>query len=163
MLIRPIQTLEEVSKAHELELMCYSSDTAASLTAFHLRKQLFADYFLLALNNADIVGIANGIRTNQIELSDDAMKQAGEFDIKGRHLCILTVAVNPLFRGQNIGYELMSRIIQQASHDELETIALMCEHHLIPFYEKLGFRYMKPSNSSHGGIAWHEMMLNHPN
>lgn len=163
MLIRPIRTLDEIQKAHELELVCYTPDAAASLAAFHLRKELFPDYFLIALNNKNIVGIVNGIRTNEAELSNEALKQTGDFDKDGNYLCILTVAIDPLFRGQNIGYKLMSQIIQQAWHDKLHAIVLMCEEHLIHFYEKSGFHYVKLSSSIHGGIVWHEMRLDPPN
>jgi GNAT superfamily N-acetyltransferase len=162
MLIRQIQTLDEVQKAHALEMMCYIPEAAASLAAFHLRKEMFPGYFLLAFNNEDIVGIVNCIRTNEADLSNEALKQTSDYDKDGSYLCVLTLAVNPVFRGLNIGHELIARIIQQAWHDELYAVVLMCERHLIRFYEKLGFQYVKPSSSSHGGIKWHEMRLDRP-
>jgi GNAT superfamily N-acetyltransferase len=162
MLIRRIQTLDEVQKAHALEMICYTPEAAASLAAFHLRKEIFPCYFLLALNNEAIVGIVNGIRTNDADLSNEALKQTGDYDKNGRYLCILTLAVHPVFRGLHIGHELMSGIIQQAWHDKLYAIVLMCERHLIHFYEKLGFQYVQPSSSLHGGIEWHEMRLDCP-
>ncbi|MNN99346.1 hypothetical protein D3C81_2189600 [compost metagenome] len=39
------------------------------------------------------------------------------------------------------------------------TIHLMCKEKHIPLYAGFGFAYIKPSESDHGGMAWHEMIL----
>jgi hypothetical protein len=29
----------------------------------------------------------------------------------------------------------------------------------VALYQKLGYQYVKPSPSDHGGMAWHEMIM----
>ncbi len=40
-------------------------------------------------------------------------------------------------RGQGVGHQLMAHLMQRLSHVELVT--LVCEEHLVPFYERHGF------------------------
>ena len=39
------------------------------------------------------------------------------------------------------------------------TIHLMCKHNHVALYEKYGYRYIKASDSEHGGMQWHEMIM----
>jgi hypothetical protein len=40
-----------------------------------------------------------------------------------------------------------------------KTIHLMCKERHVGLYERLGYSYLKPSSSDHGGISWHEMVM----
>lgn len=42
------------------------------------------------------------------------------------------------------------------------TTHLICKAHHVPLYEKFGYRYTQPSASDHGGVAWHEMVMDVP-
>jgi len=48
--------------------------------------------------------------------------------------------VLPEYQGQGIGKALMEQMLDRLSH--IQTIELMCDSHLVPFYEQFG---MKPS------------------
>ncbi|OPH57247.1 hypothetical protein BC351_25605 [Paenibacillus ferrarius] len=159
MLIRPVITDLEVIKAYEIERTVFTQESAASLEAFQMRKTIFGPYFLVAEteSTSQIVGVTNGIKLSHMDLSDESIKQASEYEVDGSYFCILTIAVHPSHQRQGIASALLKRIIQIAQEDQLKGIVLMCEEHLISFYEKHGFRYIMPSNSSHGGIQWHEM------
>ncbi|OXM84127.1 GNAT family N-acetyltransferase [Paenibacillus rigui] len=159
MLIRTAQSIAEVQEAYKIEEASYPLEAAASLNAFYERFRLFHPYFIVAEQDHQIVGVANGIRLNHEDLSDEGMKQMSGYDQDGRNFCLLTVAVDADFRGHGIGYELLNAVIQQAKQDNLEHVLLMCEEHLIHFYQRAGFVYVKPSASGHAGIAWHEMKL----
>jgi hypothetical protein len=39
------------------------------------------------------------------------------------------------------------------------TIHLMCKDRHVDLYRKFGYEYVRPSQSDHGGMAWHEMVL----
>jgi GNAT superfamily N-acetyltransferase len=47
------------------------------------------------------------------------------------------VIVDEAYRGQGIGGEITRRLLERLAH--VEEIALNCEDHLIPFYERFGF------------------------
>ncbi len=35
----------------------------------------------------------------------------------------------------------------------------MCKDRHVALYTRLGYSYVKPSESDHGGMAWHEMVM----
>ena len=39
-----------------------------------------------------------------------------------------------------------------------KAVVLTCKEHMIPFYQKIGYRYIEVSDSVHGGAVWHKMM-----
>lgn len=59
--------------------------------------------------------------------------------VQGAFITLLEVL--PDYQGQGIGQELMERMLQQLSH--IQTIELMCDTDLIPFYGRFG---MTPTN-----------------
>ncbi|REE80090.1 acetyltransferase (GNAT) family protein [Paenibacillus taihuensis] len=149
---------DELDAAHKLELDCYTPEAAATRDAFTFRQANFPNYFWSAWNQDEqLVGLACAVRTYASSCEGDDVKGAHSAELGGNHLCVLSVAVSPLARSNGIGQALMEALIDQAVRDKISSIILMCEDFLIPFYERLGFRYINPSKSAHGGIAWHEM------
>ena len=62
------------------------------------------------------------------------------------------VIVDASLRGQGIGAEMVTRISERFSH--LEELLLGCRDHMVPFYERLGFKveghpHMAIKNLSH--------------
>lgn len=161
MLIRPAESDKDIRKAHEIETAVFSKEAAASLEAFQMRKHVFGSYFLVAENelNHQIIGVTNSVKIHNKELADDSIKQETQHAEKGQYLCVLTIAVHPSYQRRGVATELLQRIIEIARKDDLKGIVLMCEEHLISFYERNGFLYVAPSTSQHAGIQWHEMNL----
>ncbi|SDX78165.1 GNAT family N-acetyltransferase [Paenibacillus sp. CF384] len=154
--LRPIDQTE-LDAAHKLELACYSVEAAATRESFAFRQQHFPGYFWSAWQNNELIGLSCGVRTDESSCESDAVKSAHSAETGGNHLVILSVAVAPEYRSSGIGTALMRALIEQAQSDRLASIVLMCEQHLIAFYEGLGFEYAAVSASTHGGIEWHEM------
>ncbi|WP_336745748.1 GNAT family N-acetyltransferase [Paenibacillus sp. y28] len=145
---------------YEIEKQSYPPDAAATLEAFLVRRRRFPGlYFVAEAENGELVGVVNGIRTDHPDLSNEGLKGDSGLSEDGAYFCVLTVAVHPEWRRQGIGLALMRELLAAAGSAGLQGILLMCEEHLIPFYEALGFTYVRPSASTHGGIAWHEMKL----
>lgn len=151
----------ELEQAYALESASYPEAAAATLEAFQYRKQWFPSFFWSAWDSGSgkLAGIANGVRTNARDCADDAMKAAHEDEAQGCRFCVLTVAVDSRFRRQGVGSELMRRVIASCREERLEAVMLMCEPHLIGFYEGLGFQYRGRSASEHAGMEWHELHL----
>lgn len=93
--------------------------------AEHLRMLAGSDFTELAIDeqSGQVVGFVAA-------LSDG---------VQGAFITLLEVL--PDYQGQGIGQELMERMLQQLSH--IQTIELMCDMDLIPFYQRFG---MKPTN-----------------
>lgn len=159
MIIRPVHGKDDAIAAYPIETISYPPEAAAALDAYIRRSVVFPGYFLVAEVDGGIKGVTNGVRLGHDDLSDESIKQMKEYDANGPYFCILTVAVHPEYRGRGIGRELVRHVIEKARQDGLKSIVLLCERPLVPFYEQLGFHYVKPSESSHGGIVWHQMSL----
>ncbi|MGO4538986.1 GNAT family N-acetyltransferase [Paenibacillus sp. 2TAB19] len=149
---------EEMAAAITLERSCYTPEAAATFEGFQHRNRVYPAYFWSAWADGKLVGIANGVRTSQEECGDE-MKGAHGDDPAGHSFCVLTVAVDTNYRRQGIGGMLLRKLIGQCRSDELRSIVLMCEEHLIGFYEQEGFALHGRSASNHGGIVWYEMSL----
>lgn len=156
--IRPLRA-DELQAAIRLERACYSAEAAATPEAFAFRLRYFPDYFLSAWDGERLHGLACGIRTDESDCGSDGIKGDHPPERDGRNLCVLSVAVDPENRRNGIGERLMQALVTQARADRLDGVILMCERHLIRFYERMGFNCSGVSPSRHGGIEWHEMKL----
>ncbi|WP_338551468.1 GNAT family N-acetyltransferase [Paenibacillus sp. KS-LC4] len=150
----------ELLQALELELRCYPPEAAATEAGFQYRFQEYPSYFWSAWSEeGELLGIANGIRTEQ-ESCGDEMKGSHQGEYAGDNFCILTIAVAPAFRRRGIAAKLLDKLIQACENEGLKAIILMCEPHLISFYEQAKFTYVGKASSTHGGIEWYEMRRN---
>jgi hypothetical protein len=63
-------------------------------------------------------------------------------------------------KGKGLSAILMHNYVLRMRQLKKESIQLMYKDRHIALYEKFGFRYVKRSASSLGGMSWHEMILN---
>jgi GNAT superfamily N-acetyltransferase len=147
---------EELETAIALEHSCYPPEAAATLAGFLFRYEHYHAYFWSLWLGEQLVGITNGIRTSQSACGDE-MKGTQSDTQEGKNFCILTVAVAPDKRRQGFGRVLLKKLIKQCEANGIEKIILMCEEHLVSFYEGEQFKLHGVSSSSHGGIVWYEM------
>ncbi len=92
-------------------------------------------------------------------MSDEEFKELVGHDPAAPNVVIMSVVVDPAEQGKGYSKLLMQRFIQQMRGMGKETIHLMCKDQHVPLYEKMGYRYVKPSASDHGGMVWHEMIM----
>lgn len=149
-------TESELEAAIRLEQRCYPPEAAATLSGFYFRYRNYRPYFWSAWLGSELIGITNGIRTSQKACGDE-MKGDHSDDKDGSNFCVLTVAVDPKHRRQGVGALLLRKLIMTCEANGIEKMILMCERHLIPFYEAEQFKQLGVSSSTHGGIVWYEM------
>ncbi|GLX68088.1 GNAT family N-acetyltransferase [Paenibacillus glycanilyticus] len=146
----------ELEEALRLEQRCYTPEAAATGEGFRYRFDQYKDYFWSAWSGGKLLGITNGIRTKAWSCGDE-MKGSQQDEEEGNNFCILTVAVAEEARRQGIGAMLLNRLLAVCDAMGHDAVLLMCEQHLVSFYEQAGFTYAGLAASSHGGIEWHEM------
>lgn len=149
----------ELEEALHLEQRCYNAEAAATREGFAFRYRRYPEYFWSAWLDDRLLGIANGVRTSSNSCGDE-MKGDHEDAEDGINFCILTIAVAEEARRQGIGMLLLKQLINECNDAGVHSILLMCERHLISFYEQAGFDYIGEASSTHGGIQWYEMRLN---
>ncbi|XP_075415575.1 serotonin N-acetyltransferase [Tenrec ecaudatus] len=76
----------------------------------------------------------------------------------GRTAHLHVLAVHRTFRQQGKGSVLLWRYLQHlGGQPAVRRAALMCEHPLVPFYEKFGFQALGPCAVSVGSLAFTEL------
>lgn len=150
----------DAERCHEIELAGYSGDEAATLEKIKTRIRIYPEGFLVAENDQGILGFINAGACHEVELSDEDFKELIGHDPRGKHIVVMSVVVHPSYQGNGFAGLLMRRFIEDMRTLGKEDVYLICQTELISFYEQYGFEYLRPSESDHGGLAWHDMRLN---
>ena len=66
---------------------------------------------------------------------------------------IRRVFVHPDFAGRGLGRRLISEVERRASELAFERFVVFASLNAVPFYEKLGYRVVRPEERSYGAIA----------
>lgn len=142
-----------------LEQACFPPEQAASPSALKERIGRFGPYFLVAEKGGTIVGMINGMPTNETDLCDEMYEGALLYDPAGGHIMIFGVDTLPAFEHQGIASMLMEAYIKSARKDGRKSIVLTCRKRLIGFYEQFGFVCEGISRSEHGNVIWYQMRI----
>ena len=154
---RPIP--DDAEQCFEIETSAYEGDEAATLERIEKRIAQYPEGFLILDIGGKIAGFINSGCAFDVVMSDEEFKELVGHDPAAPNVVIMSVVVDPAEQGKGYSKLLMQRFIQQMRGMGKETIHLMCKDQHVPLYEKMGYRYVKPSASDHGGMAWHEMIM----
>lgn len=71
---------------------------------------------------------------------------------------IFSVCILPEYRGHGYAREMVKEYVEKRKND-VDGFILTCKDHLIPFYERCGFKFVKVSASTHGNAKWNDMVI----
>ncbi|MDX8353038.1 GNAT family N-acetyltransferase [Cognatiyoonia sp. IB215182] len=146
-------------RCFEIETSAYEGDEAATLNKISKRIEVYPDGFLILEEQGKIVGFINCGCAYEVEMSDEEFKELVGHDPGAPNVVIMSVVVDPAAQGRGHSRALMDEFIGRMREMDKEMIYLMCREHHVWLYEKLGYEYLRPSNSDHGGTVWHEMSM----
>jgi len=152
-------TAADLDRCFAIETLAYEGDEAATREKIATRIATWPQGFIVAEVDGVVAGFVNGGSAFEVQMSDEAFKELIGHDPAGPHVVIMSVVVHPDFQGQGLAKRLMREFIERMRAQGKASIHLMCKERHIPLYAGLGFAYLKPSDSEHGGMAWHEMVL----
>lgn len=156
--IRPA-TIDDLENVNRIESECFPEAEAATYDSLKRRLRDFKTSYLVAEKNGRIVGHVNGCVTKETHLIDELYSSNDLHDEAAPNQMIFGLATDPKEQHQGIASKLMKAYIDVAKEHNRESIILTCKDHLIPFYCSFGFKDKGISNSTHGGVQWHEMVL----
>lgn len=125
-------------RCFEIETSAYEGDEAATLEKIEKRIAQYPQGFLILEVEGKIVGFINS---------------GCAFEV------VMSVVVDPAEKGKGYSRLLMQEFVRRMTASGKKTIHLMCKDRHVPIYERMGYRYVRPSPSEHGGMSWHEMMM----
>ncbi|MDF3863693.1 GNAT family N-acetyltransferase [Pseudomonas denitrificans (nom. rej.)] len=155
-------TLADTDRCFEIEISAYEGDEAATREKIATRIAQYPEGFLIMELDGEIIGFINCGCAFEVEMSDEEFKELIGHDPAAPNVVIMSVVIDPAQQGKSYATLLMRTFIEHMAGWGKRTIHLMCKDRHVPLYERFGYRYVKPSASDHGGMAWHEMVMQLP-
>jgi ribosomal protein S18 acetylase RimI-like enzyme len=152
-------TPADAERCYAIESASYEGDEAATFEKIRKRIHTWPQGFIVLESEGMIAGFINAGAAFEVRMDDDAFKELVGHDPDGPHVVVMSVVVHTDFQGRGYAARLMEDFIGRMRQLGKSSINLMCKSGHVPFYERFGFAYVRPSASTHGGIAWHEMVL----
>lgn len=149
----------DAARCFEIEISAYEGDEAATLEKIATRIALYPQGFLILEADGQVVGFINSGCAVEVVMSDEAFKELVGHSAEAPNVVIMSVVVDPAHQGQGYSTTLMTAFVQRMRKMGKQTIHLMCKERHVPLYQRMGYQYVQPSPSDHGGMAWHEMVM----
>ncbi|SHO47294.1 GNAT family N-acetyltransferase [Desulfopila aestuarii] len=151
--------LTDLDRCFEIETVSYDGDEAATREKIQTRIETYPEGFWVLEVDKRIVGFINSGCTDKVEMTDESFKELVGHDPDGRHNVIMSLVVRPEYQGQGFASILMARHVRRMKELNKSSIQLMCKKQHVAIYQRFGFSYVKASASDHGGMSWHEMVM----
>lgn len=149
----------DTARCFEIETSAYEGDEAATREKIAARIAQYPQGFLVMELAREVIGFINGGCAYQVVLADEAFKELVGHDAQAPHVVIMSVAIDPAQQGKGYSTPMMRKFVEHMRGMGKTSIHLMCKQRHVALYERMGYRYVKPSASDHGGMAWHEMVM----
>ena len=151
--------IADAERCYAIEIGAYEGDEAATLEKIRTRIAQYPQGFLILENAGEIIAFINSGCAHQVVMSDEDFKELVGHDPAAPNVVIMSVVVDPAHQGKGYAKRLMDEFTARMKASGKQTIHLMCKQQHVALYQKMGYQYVKPSPSDHGGMAWHEMVM----
>lgn len=151
--------INDLDAVTALEAACFPAAEAATKESFRARLEAFEDHFWLLFDGRELVSMVNGMVTDLPDLADEMYHDAGMHDPKGKWQMIFGVNTLPECRRRGCAELVLNRAISDAKEQGRAGLVLTCKDALVHYYAKFGFEDEGVSDSTHGGVVWHQMRL----
>ena len=148
----------DAARCFEIETSAYEGDEAATLEKITTRIAQYPEGFLILEEDGAVVGFINSGCAHEVVMSDEAFKELVGHAAEAPNVVIMSVVVDPAHQGKGYAKRLMTEFVQRMQAMGKRTLHLMCKEQHVPLYRAMGYTYVRPSPSDHGGMAWHEMV-----
>lgn len=152
-------TLPDTDRCYQIEISAYEGDEAATREKIATRIGQYPEGFLILELDGAVVGFINSGCAHEVVMSDEAFKELVGHDAEAPNVVIMSVVIDPAYQGKGLSSLLMRTFVQRMREKGKATIHLMCKERHVELYRRMGYRYVQPSSSDHGGMAWHEMVM----
>lgn len=149
----------DTPRCYQIETSAYEGDEAATEQKIATRIAQYPQGFLVMELDGQPIGFINSGCAHEVVMSDEAFKELIGHDPDAPNVVIMSVVIDPAHQGKGYSTLLMRAFVKRMAGMGKQTIHLMCKERHVELYRKMGYRYVQPSASDHGGMAWHEMVM----
>lgn len=111
------------------------------------------------LHTPTLISFVNGMATDEPHLRDEMYDDPSLHSPDGAWQMIFGVDTHPAFRRHGYAGMVLRRVIDDARSHGRRGLVLTCKDRLVHYYASFGFQDEGLSDSTHGGVTWHEMRL----
>lgn len=154
--------LSDLEALARVEAQCFPPAEAASPSAILGRLRSYPGHFWLLYDGGRLVSFVDGPVTRQSDLADWMYGDPSVHDEGGSWQMIFGVNTIPEYRRRGCAGALLRRAIEDAAAQGRKGLVLTCKDALVRYYAGFGFLDEGMSDSTHGGVAWHQMRLTLP-
>ena len=167
------------------EQACFPPVEAASRGALAARLAVYPDHFWLlegvvpesvepdhdgdadrenrgnspTLGAPTLISFVNGMTTDEPHLLDAMYDDPSLHSPDGAWQMIFGVDTHPALRRHGYAGMVLRHVIDDARSHGRRGLVLTCKDRLVHYYASFGFQDEGLSDSTHGGVTWHEMRL----
>lgn len=149
----------DTDRCFEIETSAYEGDEAATHEKIARRIDRYPQGFLVMELDEKIIGFINCGCAYDVVMSSEEFKELVGHHPDAPNVIIMSVVIDPAYQGKGYAALMMRSFVASMAALGKRTVHLMCKERHVGLYERLGYRYVKPSASDHGGMAWHEMTM----
>lgn len=149
----------DIKRCYQIESSAYEGDEAATEEKIAIRIQQYPQGFLVLELEGRVVGFINSGCVYDVVMSDENFKELVGHDPDAPNVVVMSVVVDPAYQGRGLASLLMRTFVDRMRERGKKTIHLMCKERHVELYRRMGYDYVKPSDSDHGGMSWHEMVM----
>ena len=149
----------DTSRCYQIEISSYEGDEAATREKIATRIAQYPEGFLVMELAGEIIGFINCGCAHEVVLADESFKELVGHDPQAPNVVVMSVVIDRPHQGKGYASGMMRTFVERMRRMGKKAIHLMCKDRHVALYERLGYRYVKPSASDHGGMAWHEMVM----
>ncbi|WP_296654047.1 GNAT family N-acetyltransferase [Paraburkholderia sp.] len=149
----------DITRCYEIESSAYEGDEAATEEKIATRIRQYPQGFLVMELEGRVTGFINCGCAYNVVMSDEQFKELVGHDPDAPNVVIMSVVIDPAYQGRGLASLLMRKFVSRMREQGKKTIHLMCKERHVELYRRLGYDYVKPSDSDHGGMSWHEMVM----
>ena len=152
-------TLADLDALAAIEAACFPAAEAAAREEIEERLRVYAAHFYIAREKGAAIGFIDGMVTDEKDLLDELYADAARHDEKGAWQMIFGLNTLPAYRRRGVAAALIEAMCAAARAQGRRGVVLTCKERLLPYYAKFGFVDEGVSDSTHGGVVWHQMRL----
>ncbi|WP_423815015.1 GNAT family N-acetyltransferase [Pseudomonas oryzihabitans] len=148
----------DTDRCYQIEISAYEGDEAATREKIATRIEHYPQGFLIMELAGEVIGFINSGCAHEVVMSDEEFKELIGHECDAPNVVIMSVVIDPAHQGKGYASVLMRTFVERMQAIGKATIHLMCKERHVELYRRMGYSYVKPSASDHGGMAWHEMV-----
>ena len=152
-------TIEDLAAVTALEAACFPAAEAATEASFRARLETYPESFWVMTDGDQIIAMVNGMCTDTQDLQDEMYEKATLHDRAGEWQMIFGVATHPAYQKKGCAGQLLEMAIAESRARGKKGLVLTCKDRLVKYYAKFGFVDEGTSESTHGGVVWHQMRV----